>query len=121
MLKSIFDILLLYYKWLIVIEGAYVVVIGAIALLALLVNVFQLIIRRNSAFRSDHFIKVILATGAVAFYYYVYQTNIVAKYLEHQQPPFQAGILVIVLLLPIGIVQASDMIFAGNSKPKKKK
>jgi hypothetical protein len=43
------------------------------------------------------------------------------QYLEHQQRPVQVIVLVVILLLPVSLVQSSDIIFLEGRKPKKKK
>ena len=121
MFESLLRFFLVYYKWVCLIEAAYVIVIGAIALLALVVNLVKLLFRQDSIFRSYHLLKVLLAAGAAYFYYYVYQMKDLAPRLEHYQIPVQVVALVIILALPIGLVQASDMIFLEGTKPSKKK
>ncbi|HTA77471.1 MAG TPA: hypothetical protein VK791_09965 [bacterium] len=121
MFEMIYKFLILYYKWLCLIEAAYVLVIGLIALLALVVNILKLIFRQDSIFRYYHLLKVVLAAGAAYLYYYIYQMKDFSKYIEHQQIPVQVVALIIILLLPIGVVQYSDMIFLEGHKPKKKK
>jgi hypothetical protein len=121
MFEMVYKFLFLYYKWLCLIEAAYVVVIGLIALLALIVNILKLLFRQDSVFRSHHLLKVALAAGAGYFYYYLYQMKDLSKYFVHQQVPVQVIALVVILLLPISLVQYSDMIFLEGRKPKKKK
>jgi hypothetical protein len=121
MFEMVYRFLILYYKWLCLIEAAYVLVIGLIALLALVVNLLKLLFRQDSVFRSYHLLKAALAVGAAYLYYSLYQMKDFGRYLEHQQRPVQVIVLVVILLLPVSLVQSSDMIFLEGRKPKKKK
>jgi len=121
MLKMIFKLLLLYYKWLCLLFSAWSLILGLIALFAVIVNLIKLIFRQDSQFRFYHFAKVLLAGGVAYLYYFIYGYKDFGNYFLKLELPVATIALIVLLCLPIGLVQAADMIFLEGSKPAKKK